>query len=184
MKAYKKSIIVILFIGLTSLQCHQLIIDETNFSRPSLARCRTIAVPASSYFGDMYLAETLTNIWPGIEVVGPDSIAARLEVKGTMSLREIGADAVILQSVSTHHFSPSGQYFDPRTRTVVHITTFVVDLTTNDTLACYHNEGSYWTYTSNNGDYQQKKLERIVKANIKGLVKLAKSSDHLSRRTR
>ncbi|MGD8923175.1 MAG: hypothetical protein PVH24_07980 [Candidatus Zixiibacteriota bacterium] len=184
MKTNTKSVIVILFIGLTTSQCNHLIKDETNFSQPALARCRTIAVPASSHYVDMYLPEALAELWPGVVVLGPDSVAAGLKAKGTTSLREIGADAVVLQSASVHYYSPTDDYFDPRRRAIIDITTYVVELATNDTLACYHNQGSYRTDLWDPGDYHRKFFGKIVKNNIRGLVELAISSGHLTTRSR
>lgn len=188
MKANTKCIIVILFIGLTTSQCNNLITDETNFSRPALAECRTIAVPASSHYADMYFPEALAELWPDVVVLGPDSVAARLKAKGTTSLREIGADAVVLPSASVHYLSPSASYsehyFDSRRKTVIDITTYIVNLATNDTLACFHNQGSYLPDLLDSGDYHREYFGRIVKKNVSGLLKLAKRSGHLAGRSR
>jgi hypothetical protein len=184
MKANTKSIIVILFIGLTTSQCNHLIKDETNFSQPALARCRTIAVPASSHYVDMYLPEALAELWPGVVVLGPDSVAAGLKAKGTTSLREIGADAVVLQSASVHYYTQGDSYFDSRHRTIIDLTTYVVNLATNDTVACFHNQGSYLTYFWDEGEYHSEYFRRLVRKNVRGLLNLAVSSGHLTRSSR
>ena len=191
----KKTVVIragIVIVVLSTIGCVHAIKDETNFTSPGLRTYRTIVVlpfaPVGSLI-DTYFAEALDEYWSGVMVIPPETLLAKFNHEDRKSFREagysikdigepFGADAVTWAAISTHMFSPNNQIYDSRTRRIYHLTTYLVDLKTHDTLACYHSEGSMLAYASKANYYAEEK-RRIVATNVSGLLKLARASGHL-----
>ena len=101
------------------------------------------------------------------------------------TLREIreqfGADAVVKGTINSHYFAPLYPK-DNDTRMTIHLTVYLVDLNSFETVACYHNEGwrrAFHNYRGSDPEKYYKSLSSISSGNVKGLVQLARSSGHL-----
>lgn len=180
---------VIALVALAALGCVHAIKDETNFTGPELRTYSTIVVrPFASGRSriDTYFAEALNEYWPAVVVIPPETVLTKFDSEDIKSFGEahystkdvgeaFGADAVAWAVISTHAFAP---YYDANARRIVHLTTYLVDLNTHDTVACYHSEGSILVHATD-AEYRAEQNRRMAAANVRGLLELAKASGHL-----
>jgi len=101
------------------------------------------------------------------------------------TLKEIrnkfGADAVVRGVIKSHYFTPLySRDFD--TRMTMHLTIYMIDLESLETVACYHSEGwqrAYHYQRVGNPENYYQSFRRIASDNVQGLLSLARSSGHL-----
>ena len=196
-KTVEIAAVMIVIVATSLTGCFQAIKDETNFTRPELRNYKTIVVlpfgPKESGI-DSYYSKALTEHWPQATIITPDSVLARFDLedsrsfrKARLSLEEIGltfgADAVVEGVINTHFFTPLNKY-ESLSQFVVHLTVYVVDLKTSETVACYHNEKTTRTSASRYNPTKETPLynrvsEDLATDNARGLAKLAYASGHL-----
>lgn len=178
---------------LASIACVQIIKDETNFTTPKVRTCRTIAVLPTSNPDvgvDAYLAEALSESWLSVTVLPPEAVLAALGHKDRRSFWDAGystkecgqavdEDAIVWSVInSTAMAPPDHNIYERNTMRIVHCTTYLVDLKTSDTAACFHNKASHLLWSSDNR-HSDSDMLRLVKDNVQGLLKLAVDSGHL-----
>ena len=176
------------------LACAHAFQDTTNFTGPELKNYKKIVVLPFANQIDEYYVESLEKMWRGIDVVPLEKVRNWLEIQSIQSnridralLRKIktrfGADAVVKGTINSHYFSPLKPK-DSFTHMTLHLTVYLVDLTTYETVACYHSEGwrrAFHSYRASDPEKYYRSLRYIASGNVKGLMELARTSGHLGK---
>jgi hypothetical protein len=187
-------IVAAIIITMSQAGCFQAIKDETNFTRPELGSYRTIVVLpfcAREAGIDGHYCKALEEHWLRATIVTSDSVLARFGLDVGRSLNEarlsfqeiglaFGADAVIKGIVESHPITPLNKQ-QGLSQLVMHLRVYVVDLTTNETVACYQNEKTIQTTYDRAKErlFHYSVFKNIATENAQGLARLAYSSGHM-----